>query len=222
MALHSKQEFAALCGLTTKKIAVYVQRHKVVYSGDYVNDAIEPNKSFLAKWIAKSPISEPPKKELRLPRAPTLKEMVFKEPVHRREIEPDTGEDDEGIPPINEFSGMEAKKMATQIKKMEKEIEKLTLGNQKARGQVVPVHLIDSLFLQERQSILIESKNILQDILTIFAKRRDLTSFERTEISSEFTDRLNEGMKRSAEATVNAVESIVTEFSIKRSKGERE
>lgn len=52
MALLTKKEFAEKCGLETKSLSVYARpdRRKVVYSGDYVDDSIEPNKSFLQKW----------------------------------------------------------------------------------------------------------------------------------------------------------------------------
>lgn len=50
MTLLSKKEFASKCGITTKALAIYARpdRGKVVYSGEMVDDSIEPNKSFLA------------------------------------------------------------------------------------------------------------------------------------------------------------------------------
>jgi hypothetical protein len=50
MALHSKKEFAAICGLKTKNLAVYESRGKLVYTGESIDDGIEPNRSFLKKW----------------------------------------------------------------------------------------------------------------------------------------------------------------------------
>lgn len=223
MPLHTKKGFAALCGITTKQLATNAlpDRRKVIYSGDYINDEIEPNKSFLEKWQdrnkGKSPKPTPEKKvkELHLLRPPSLKEM-------RAEIEkedaPWLGEDNEEIP---KTTGLDAKKLKTQILKMEKEIEKLTLANSKAQGEVVPVGLMDAILLQERQSILMESKNTWQDILSIFGKRRDLTAEERADIRGEFIDRLNEMMKRSAEITEKSIKDIVAQFSVKRGKGER-
>ena len=56
MALHTKKDFAELCGMTTKLLSVYASKNrcKVVYSGDYVDDKIEPNISFLRKWAGKN------------------------------------------------------------------------------------------------------------------------------------------------------------------------
>ena len=56
MALHTKKDFAELCGMTTKVLSVYASKNrcKVVYSGDYVDDKIEPNISFLRKWAGKN------------------------------------------------------------------------------------------------------------------------------------------------------------------------
>lgn len=228
MALLTKKEFAERCGITIKNLATYVTRHKVIYTkaerrGDErVNDAIEPNCSFLAYHAGKKylkPKKEVPPKKLMVTRPPTIKEMLPVEmvaPTYKDEVE------DEELPPgAAEYAGLDAKKVAKQIEKMEKEIEKLTLGNSKAKGQVVPIHLMDSVFLQERQSILMEAKNALQDILSIFGKKRDLTAYERADISAEFTDRLNEMMKRAAAVTEKAIDVIVREFSNKRAVGER-
>jgi hypothetical protein len=55
MALHTKKQFAKLCGITTKELSVYAgpKRRKVVYSGDYVDDTIQPNIDFLRTWLDK-------------------------------------------------------------------------------------------------------------------------------------------------------------------------
>lgn len=206
-----------MCGMTTGTLSTYASkaRRKVVYTNEYVDSSIEPNKSFLEKWqdknytpIIANSVKPEPVKQPRITRSPTLKEMSS-------EIEQEEESEKE------EVYGLDAKKLATQILKMEKEIEKLTLSNAKSQGEVVPVGLMDALFLQERQSILIESKNTLTDILAILAKRRDLTASERSDISAEFVDRLNETMKRAANTTEKAIHEIVAQFSIKRGKGER-
>lgn len=231
MPLYTKKEFAGMCGMSTATLSTYASpaRKKVVYTNDYIDSSIEPNISFLSKWSARKteklpenvapPLPAAVKKELRLTRPPRLEEMQPEKPPKNRQRLDE--EDDEG-PGENEFAGMDAKKVATQIRKMEKEIEKLTLSNQKTRGQVVPIDPINSLFLQDRQSVLIEMKHGLEDILAIFSKRRDLSEFERTEVRAEFTDRLNEAMKRAATMTSASVEAIVGEYSIKRGKGERD
>jgi hypothetical protein len=223
MPLHTKKEFAAMCGMSTKTLSTYASasRRKVIYSGEFVDSGIEPNYSFLQKWQDKNRDkvdlsvkfhkSIAPPKELRMIRPLTPKEQMS---------ENDDDEEIEDLTPPA-ATGLDAKKVATQIRKMEKEIEKLTLSNQKVMGQVVPVELIDALILQERQSFLMESKNTIQDILSIFAKRRDLSASERTDISTEFIDRLNEMMKRASETTEKAIKSIVSEFTLKRGKGER-
>lgn len=217
--------------MSTATLSTYasVARKKVVYTNDYIDSSIEPNISFLAKWSTRKSEKNPEKdelvvpakvkKELRITRPPRLEEMQPEKPLLRPQ-KPIQDDDDEIE--INEFAGMDAKKVATQIKKMEKEIEKLTLSNQKTRGQVVPIDPINSLFLQDRQSTLVEMKHGLEDILAIFSKRRDLSEVERTEIRAEFTDRLNEAMKRAAAMTAASVETIVGEYSIKKGKGERD
>jgi hypothetical protein len=38
MALHSKSDFAKLCGLTTGNLTNYIKRNKVLMSGDFIDD----------------------------------------------------------------------------------------------------------------------------------------------------------------------------------------
>lgn len=216
MPLHTKKEFASMCGITTAVLSTYASetRRKVIYTNEYVDSSIEPNKSFLEKWKDKNRDKIKPN-QLRITRPPTLKEAS--EGLEKEEWPNE--EYDES--PISEATGLDAKKLKTQILKMEKEIEKLTLSNAKTQGEVVPVGLMDAILLQERQSILMESKNTLQDVLSIFAKRRDLNAEEKADIRGEFLDRLNEMMKRSAEATSKAIKEIVAQYSIKKTVGGR-
>lgn len=47
MSLHTKKEFATLCGLTTNKLSVYHSRNKFLLTGDLIDDTLPQNKEFL-------------------------------------------------------------------------------------------------------------------------------------------------------------------------------
>ena len=54
MALHSKKDFAIMCGLSTGNLANNITRGKVITTGKFIDDKIEKNQFFLKKWQEKS------------------------------------------------------------------------------------------------------------------------------------------------------------------------
>ena len=53
MALYTKKQFAELCCVSSQYINEYLKRKHLVLSGDYIDDTIEPNLSFLKKRLDK-------------------------------------------------------------------------------------------------------------------------------------------------------------------------
>src|SRR4051812_3245402 len=60
MAFHTKKSFAEQCGMTSGNLSNNASRGKVIYSGELIDDTIEPNKSFLAKWSEKNRVEKKP------------------------------------------------------------------------------------------------------------------------------------------------------------------
>lgn len=216
MALHTKKQFAELCGLTTGNLSVYKDRQKVVYSGDYVDDSIEPNLSFLKLRKEKLKSDSKPQKKTHPP--PTKPSKLVVERPKTQAISAPKVQDPEGE---GQIYNLTQKKLETQITKMNMEMDKLRLQNSKFMGEVVPFSLIKPCVMQHNQSIIAQSKNTLDNILRLFKKKRDLSADEEAEIRAHFVHELNDMMKKAAAATVKAVNAIVSEFSEKRNVGER-
>src|ERR1035441_2132728 len=71
MALYTKKEFTAICGIRNDDLSIYVKRKKVVLTGEMVDDTILVNKNFIEKRkmrMGDAPI--PVKKQ------PKIKEIV--------------------------------------------------------------------------------------------------------------------------------------------------
>src|SRR5688572_23421791 len=108
--LYKKKEFADLCGIPTNALAVYVQRNKVILSGDYVDDSIEQNRDFLKKRQEKLGITAEVKTEK--PSRNTKSE--YKEPTMPVPETPNVQDPDQS----KNFNVLDKQKKALDIKKV--------------------------------------------------------------------------------------------------------
>lgn len=203
-----------MCGMTTGNLSNMVTRGKVVYSGDYIDDSIDPNKSFLCmrKELAVNPKKKKEVESKTERPAPVVKPSV----IHNNKV-PKVATVNVG----GAIYDLNAKKIQTQIDKMNMEMEKLRLNNSKFMGEVIPSGLIKPMILQHNQSILTESKNTIDNIIMIIAKKKDLSSAEVAEIKSKYLFEVNEMIKKSTQLTVKSINNVINEFSEKRNVGER-
>ena len=226
MGLHSKKDFAEMCGLQTKNLATYIGRGNVIVgSNDLVDDKHPVNKSFLEKRRGKQ----------------TEKQLVAE--IARMGVEPGESEfSSEDIPDdfhtsrLREIvsganptssTGVPAYDKSVQLlkfldtEKRKREIVLLQLKEEKLKGAMVPSDLIQPIMIQHNQSILNEIKNATEDFLRIFSKKKALTGEEKAQIRGEFTKRTNEAMEKAVLATVKSIETIIVDYAETRSKGER-
>jgi hypothetical protein len=215
MALHTKKEFAKMCGLTTGNLSVYEKRGKVVYSGDYVDDAIEPNGSFL-KLRKEKVTGEHVEVQAAAPVVKQTTKVIKAPKIHKPEA-PNVENEGEKAP-VYELT---AKKIQTQIAKMDMEMEKMRLQNSKVMGELIPTAMVKPCVLQHNQSILTESKNTIDDIMRIFKKKYSVTPEDEAEMKSQYLVALNDMMKKATTLTVKSINNIVHEFAAKRHVGER-
>lgn len=198
MPKYTKKEFAAMCGMNTKSLATYIGRGKVVVNDqDLIDDAVGENQGFLLKYSSKKEV----KKGSAAPKS--------------SEKAPESANTDYS-------NNLEALKLEAQVKKLQQEIEKLEHHNSKVKGEVIPSGLIGPLFQQHDQSILAESFHMVDDIILLFAKQKDLTPEEAADIKKRAADRVNEMVRRARRATVQSLDNLFTEFLDKKGVGEHD
>lgn len=215
MALHTKKAFAEMCGMKTGNLSNMVARQKVVYSGDYVDDSIEPNKSFLEQRKAKAINSGEP--EAAKAQVEYLNPKVSK-PQPPKQTTPNVSINQQAV----EIAALMAEKTNTQIEKMRIEMDKIRLQNSKFMGEVIPSGLIKPVILQHNLSIITESKNMLDNITRILAKKYGIPPDEVANFKSEYIKELNVMIKKASGLTSKSVTNIINEFAEKKSVGERE
>lgn len=184
--------------MNTRSLATYIGRGKVVVNDqDLIDDAIGENQGFLLKYAGK--------KQLKYGTAP------------KKAPDKDAEE-----PKNNYADQLEAQKLEAQVKKLQQEVEKLEYHNSKSKGEMIPSVLVDPLFLQHNQSILTEIGHYIDDVILLFAKKRDLAPEETAEVKKAAMERANEMVTRASKATFQSLESLLTEYVDKRGVGERD
>lgn len=213
MALHSKKQFADLCGIATNNLSVQIARGKVIVVNDLIDDTLEKNKSFFEKRASKKPANSNQSASIEINTSKITTESIVKPPQNLNEL----------IAPSENQSYTESERQLKYLDTLKRaaEIEKLSLDVAKKKGEVIPSELVKPVFLQHNQSIITEFKNVTDEVIRMFAKKKSLSVNEVAEITGELTSCINNAMNKATTATVNAIDSIVNDFAEKKGVGER-
>lgn len=198
MALHSKKEFAELCGWPTKTLSVYIGRAKVIVDEKgMVDDQNAINKGFLVKYGAKS--------SNKSSKAATPKESKSEK------AKPDDGY----IQTIRDKANadLENKMVLNDLKRLE---------YKKKLGQVVPTEQVKSLFVMHSENIKGAYVEASDNLIVIFANRGGMNATDISDMRKKFTDLVNSAVDKAIEGTKAAMKSLVMEFSEKRGVGQHD
>lgn len=192
-----------MCGLTTGNLTNYINRKKVIPSGEYIDDAIAQNRDFLALRQAKKPnVSEP----IIPTEAPDLDVS---------ETDEDEREEKASIYELNR------QKLRVEIDKKTEEIELLKLRKDKLLGVLIPTDLVTVIMIQHCKSIITEFKNTTDGIITTLIKKHGLNTNEVAELRGSMVQSINSAVNKSIDRTKRNIDSVVNEYSEKKEVGER-
>lgn len=219
MALHTRAEICTLTGLKSNELSVYIKRKKLVFNGDYVDDKVEPNTSFIKKFKDRlvgsggdifeappekiKPISKP-KEDTPPPPAPSVKAVKTKKE-----------EDDDGI------YGLEKQQKALSIEKTRKENELLDVKIAKAHGDNVPTDLVKPLFAQHSKSMTAAFYNAADVLLARIAQKYKLTQEDVAKYRGDLVAIINQAIADSIDESKESLKSIIDEYSERRGVGEK-
>jgi hypothetical protein len=212
MALHSKADFAKLCGLTTGNLTNYIKRNKVIMSGDYIDDQLQINKDFLLSRQSKSaPKYEPPLPVLRSVR-PDTGDQDEEDEEDQDDEDSDQGED----------SGyaLNKKKLKKQIAKLEVDTRLQELKEEKMRGELIPVDLVINVFRAHTQSIVTSMKDGIEDLLINFSVEARLKGDQLASLRGKMVGILNTGVEKSVIISNRNFNAIREQVKVKKDVGE--
>lgn len=203
MAIYSKKEFAEKCNMPTKNLAVYVQRKQIVLGKKgTIDDTNEVNRLFLQKREAKGKVKAARK---------ALTQVKTNDEEDAEEME------DAGIPSLTvstqRLKHLDALKRENEIKKQEFELAK-------KKGEVIPIELMKPVVTQHNQSIVVEFKNAVDEIIRIISKRKSLSIEEIAEIKGESVQAINGAIGRATTVTVSSIDKVLVDYKNKREVGE--
>lgn len=205
MALLSKKEFADKCGMTTRELAVYISRKKVLIGdGDQIDDTQLINSAFSAKHSEKkmgTQASAPEKKS-----KPTPQD---KKAAKQKEES------------INNLHTLEKEKKALDIEKTRREVELLNDKRDKQRGKFMPIDILKPLLTQHFKDITIAFTQGVDGMLAVIYKKTKLNVNDQAALRMEIIQLINESVNKSIDATQKSVNIIVKDISEQRGVGER-
>lgn len=244
MPLYTRNDIKEMCGVNSAYIRMYEKRHKIIFSGDFLDDSLETNKIQIQKWIAAKekkesnpnqvkepkPEKEPkPKKsigyvkKIKQPKIPKVKEI--KEPVYAEPIipikQPRKGPSEE----MSEYAREQNKKALERLelddKKKQVEYEKKVLDKKlveleiaKKRGELIPTKLVSSLVSNLGSSFQNNYKNQSNKLLIEIAQKTKMSDKDLAFFKGELVKSINKSHKLAINEAKNNVENIISENSI--------
>jgi hypothetical protein len=234
MALHSKSDFAKLCGMKLSALSVYLGRGKVIPSGDYINDKLQVNKAFQEKWAYKNLGIVPVQKivpqifpsvevkqnhvEVKINSEPIPN--VKKPELNKKQRKPNT-ENSEFlfVSPINQ---MDMKIKEVELSRKEEDLEIAKLKRQKMAGEIIPVDLVKSVFSQLNKASQTAFKNAADDLLMEIQQVSGFGREKMAELRGKLVLLVNKAIEESCSIAIDSVDSIVDEYREIRQQGERD
>lgn len=220
MALHTKKEFAAMCGMDTKKLSVYAGRKpvKVVYSGEYVDDSIEPNKSFLKKRqsiMADAPklvAKKDPKIVENQPEVPDISAPNFEKP----------DKPNVKSPKRDTTGTLYEEKTEAEIEKIKVDTRLKLLQEKQKKGQSMPTDAAKVMIAQLGKAFITKFQVAADNFLMEIAKTKDLSRTEVALMRNRLAEIINDSSSESVEEAKRYMRAVIKEISIKRGVGEHD
>ena len=226
MALHTIPQFARLCGKRLSGVCNYIDRGKLIKSGDYLDDQIPANKAYLEKWkidesliveaVKKLPVPKPakPAKPIKPPKPEKIVKgkqyapPVFPEPKpsNRKYEEPDASS-------TSAYSLDQQKKMV-EIAYKESQTRKSLLEEAKLRGLNIPTDLVTGLFLAMGRQFQTSYNNGASQFLTDFCHRTKVSVEIKSELKGKLTKLINDSHRVAIAEMKRSIKNIIENSSI--------
>ena len=200
MGLHSKKDFAKMCGMKTGHLTTYISRGKVVQRADdkMIDDAVGINSDFLSH-----------RRETQVDKIKSGADSPGKTPTSKPK-NPDAPElfDD----PPDEYTTLQNRKARADLNKKLIDIKSATLGYQILKGKHIPTEMVRDVIMELGKSILTNYKDAADAILTEFAHRTALSSTDFAEMKGVLVENLNTAHHKAITAAGKQVVAIVSDF----------
>jgi hypothetical protein len=209
MPVHSKKAWAEMCGLSTGNLSNYVKRGEVIYSGDFVDDAVPTNRDFLTKRQSylKSKGLNPEKSPVVSPDP-----VPVKKPAKEKKTRGD-------MPGLYE---LKIEKLIEDIQKTELENAILSEKLLKVTGESIPVEMVKALFSEYGRIMSTTLKNAMERNLIQWGKINNASREQIGRARKDIIDSINEANDTAISETKKEIKKIIQITSNKKEVGEHE
>jgi hypothetical protein len=200
MALLTKAKFASLANMASRKLAIYIQRRKVVVDADsgMIDPADQTNVAFLEKHGGVN-------REVRIKPSVSIEDDAIDE------SDPETAED--GLMSLSEsqreYQHWKAVKQQTLA-----ELDKLKIL--KLKGDVIPTEPIEGLIFHFKQAVLTQNKITLQAFLSEIGHKYDITPDDMAHYKGYYVNLLNRSAEEANQTFIDGLGSVLAEYSVKK------
>jgi len=219
MPLHTKKQFADLCGIKTGDLSNYQKRGKVIYSGEYVDDSIEPNISFLKKALDKKNGQQTRVivKEETLPVTKELTTLNILEPKIRTPKTPNVKP-----PKEKEVTGynLANEKVALQIENLELKNREMEEKINTKLGNTIPKEPVVLSFQYINKNMCRNIKVGIENLITRYEK--NFTPAQFADIRAAIVKEINHAQINAVAESKKNIAEIILISSNKKEVGERE
>lgn len=198
---HTKAAFASVCGFDTKSLSVYISRKQVVVNGEGMIDINHPvNKKFLEKRLEKI----------------KAKENQTQSPVTEKSQEIKKAAID-GL----SLTQLTRERKIADLKKLDKEIDLLSIKKEKLQGEVIPTEFVKILMYKRISALTHRIKDHWEDHLIKLASEVRLSGEQLAKMRGEMVNHINQANEQSVETVKREIMQGVNEFRTVRSRGEK-
>lgn len=238
--IYSKGDFLKLLGKFTKDgrpnhawLKVNIDRGRLNENQDGAIDTDDPlTQVFFRKWVSlrgttveNRPKKEKPKKEPKIKEIKEKRPEKIQKPEKKVKVLPPIT-DPEDLPSPQKSSDdlfdLELRRKRVELEKAETSHRLMIIKEQKLKGEIIPVDLVEILFQTHGQSVITAQKEAIEDILIKISAQHRLKAEQLAKLRGEMIDILNMNVDRARDITMAAMQAMLSEYSMKREAGERD
>ena len=203
MALLTKKEFAGRAGLTTRELAVYVKRKKVMMlESGLIDDSFQMNIDFINRHASKKKHSA----EARKPQA-------------ERKAEPKTAEQQKKETNQTELLDLEKEQKQLSIEGKKKEVALLEQRIRKINGELIPTDLVKLTFGHVFRELAISAKQEIDKLITDISKKAKLNGNQTAELRGSMIRVINQSINNGTNNAAKNLQNIISEYSVNKTAG---
>ena len=202
----------------------YLKREVIMLTGKFIDSELAINKLWLAEQRKKRGLDGPEKVEV----IETEPEQVAKPNKEKSKLDPPVVKSrrkEKELPPETDpdkmtKSELELESKRAELKKKIADAQYSEIKVSKARGEVIPTDLVNSLIREMSESMKIAYMDGMENFTVVVARQKKMTVDEEANIKSHFTGLINDILKRQTFVAKKGLKNIIAAYQEVRGKGE--